>query len=103
MADDRAVAFCQGDLLVVDDDNLPTHHRLKWPQEWHAFADAQAKAKVKIAAPPDSALDSVATAKECKLDAGAATATADGTTVPSVTTGSDRSDGHSPLRGRAEG
>ena len=103
MADDRAVAFCQGDLLVVDDDNLPTHHRLSWPQEWHAIADAQAKAKVKIAAPPDSALDSVATAKECKLDAGAATATADGTTVPSVTTGSDRSDGHSPLRGRAEG
>ena len=93
------MAFCQGDLLVVDDDNLPTHHRLLWPQEWHAFADAQAKAKVKIAAPPDSALESVATAKECKLDAGAATATADGTTVPSVTTGSDRSDGHSPLRG----
>ena len=99
MADDRAVAFCEGDLLVVDDDNHPTHHRSFWPQEWRAFADAQAKAKVKIAAPPDSALDSVATAKECKLDAGAATATADGTTVPSVTTGSDRSDGHSPLRG----
>ena len=99
MADDRAVAFCQGDLLVVDDDNHPTHHRSFWPQEWRAFADAQAKAKVKIAAPPDSALESVATAKECKLDAGAATATADGTTVPSVATGADRADGHSPLRG----
>ena len=98
MADDRAVAFCEGDLLVVDDDNHPTHHRSFWPQEWRAFADAQAKAKVKIAAPPDSALESVATAKECKLDAGAATATADGTTVPSVTTGSDRSDGPLPVQ-----
>jgi len=98
MADDRAVAFCEGDLLVVDDDNHPTHHRSFWPQEWRAFADAQAKAKVKIAAPPDSALESVATAKECKLDAGAATTTAVGTTMPSVTTGSDRSDGPLPVQ-----
>ena len=98
MADDRAVAFCEGDLLVVDDDNHPTHHRSLWPQEWRAFADAQAKAKVKIAAPPDSALESVATAKECKLDAGAATTTAVVITMPSVTTGSDRSDGPLPVQ-----